>query len=450
MLISHSKSKEESSLRHLLFITIGLFSFFWSGCQFFSSAESLTSDETAVESPDQLKIQKIYIQSFTGQNVKDVQEVFFETAGEQNLFTFVELLPDDYTDLKIMRLNVTDFSIWETTEKLDLNLNNRGNAPNVPGQVLRRNALVSFRVSLYEAETGKLLLRKPYSQPFQQIYVGREEIEKMPEKPLELKRLTKTLVYNLLTDFYQAKVEPLEMELEIGYGYDWISRAIYNFGNSRIKKGNRFADIGEYDKAIWLWQLVLFEPEDDEPLDIYKKNRASAYYNLGVVYHKLGDLLKAADMFSMANRMVQDFKYAQVWGNTMQAWLKAQKGSQDEIIEFLPEKTGPGEKKEVVEMTPEVLEEEPVSEAEIIKSMERNKQLLLKARELWPLEPALKFAQPPGMSPESESPADSPQTVDDLDLEDQENDLIKPMDLEVPLLEDDLIRQVPETPAEEK
>lgn len=437
-------------MRHLLFITIGLFSFFWSGCQFFSSAESLTSDETAVESPDQLKIQKIYIQSFTGQNVKDVQEVFFETAGEQNLFTFVELLPDDYTDLKIMRLNVTDFSIWETTEKLDLNLNNRGNAPNVPGQVLRRNALVSFRVSLYEAETGKLLLRKPYSQPFQQIYVGREEIEKMPEKPLELKRLTKTLVYNLLTDFYQAKVEPLEMELEIGYGYDWISRAIYNFGNSRIKKGNRFADIGEYDKAIWLWQLVLFEPEDDEPLDIYKKNRASAYYNLGVVYHKLGDLLKAADMFSMANRMVQDFKYAQVWGNTMQAWLKAQKGSQDEIIEFLPEKTGPGEKKEVVEMTPEVLEEEPVSEAEIIKSMERNKQLLLKARELWPLEPALKFAQPPGMSPESESPADSPQTVDDLDLEDQENDLIKPMDLEVPLLEDDLIRQVPETPAEEK
>ncbi len=450
MLISHLKYLEESRLRYLLLIAIGLLSFFWSGCQIFGSAESLASDTTADEDPDQLKIQKIYIQSFTGQNIKEVQEVFFETAAEQNLFTFVELLPDDYTDLKIMRLNVTDFSIWETNEKLDLNLKSGGNAPNVPGQVLRRNALVSFRVSLYEAETGKLLLRKPYSRPFQQIYVGQDEIEKMPDKSLELKRLAKVLVYNLLTDFYQAKVEPLEMALEIGYGWDWISRIIYNFGSSRIKKGNRFADIGEYDKAIWLWQLVLFEPEDDEPLDIYKKNRASAYYNLGVVHHKLGDMLKAAEMFSMANRMVQDLKYAQAWGNMMQAWLTAQKGTEDEVNELSPQKAEPVDKQEVVDMQFEELEEEPVSEAEIIKSMERNKQLLLKARELWPLEPALKFAQPPGMTPESEIPSDSPQTVDDLVADDQENGLIKPMDMEVPLLEDDLIKQVPESPTEEQ
>jgi tetratricopeptide (TPR) repeat protein len=397
-------------------------------------------DATGDDGSEALKIQKIYIQSFTGQNVQQAQEVFFETAAEQHLFDFVELLPDDYTDLKILRVNVTDYSIWETNEKLDLNLTAGKSAPAVMDQVLRRNAIVGFKVSLFEAETGKLLLRKPYTQPFQQIYVGSEEIRKMPEKSQELKRLAKILVYRLLTDFYQAKAEPLVMELEKGHGYDFISRYIYNLGDKRIKKGNRLAEIDEYDRAIWLWQLVLYKPDEDEPLDIYKKNRASAYYNLGVIYHKLGDWLKAADMYSMANRMVQDLKYAQAWGKTMQMWLDAKKGKESLVDEISPKQDKEAEIAESVQIEQKKPEEEAVSESEILKSMEKNEQLLLKARELWPLEPALKFAEPPTMSPTPETKEPSDKTLPDT----REENLVKPMEMDDLIFEDDLIKQVPE------
>ncbi len=428
-------------MRFFLLLAFGLFSFLWSGCQILGSADNLTSDATGEDGSGALKIQKIYIQSFTGQNVKQVQEVFFETAAEQHLFTFIELLPDDYTNLKILRIEVTDYSIWETNEKLDLNFTGGKISSSIPDQVLRRNAIVGFRVSLYESETGKLLLRKPYSQPFQQIYVGTEEIDKMPEKSQELKRLAKVLVYRLLTDFYQAKVEPLAMELEKGYGYDWISRYIYNLGDNRIKKGNRLADINEYDQAIWMWQLVLYEPDDDEPLDIYKKNRAGAYYNLGVIYQKLGDWLKAADMYSMANRMVQNLKYAQAWGKTMQMWLEARKDKEGLVDEISPKQAEEEGITKSVQVNQEKSELEPVSESDILRSMEKNEQLLLRARELWPLEPALKFAEPPTLSPVPETK----EMDNEILPESQEENLIKPMEMEEPLFEDELIKQVPET-----
>lgn len=407
----------------------------------------LSSSDASMEdaSGDAVHIQQIYIQSFSGPNLRQVQEVFFDTVAQQDQFTFVELLPDDYTNLKILRIDITDYSVWENNEALNLNLDRAERPVAAPEEVIRRNALVGFRVSLYEAETGKLLLRKPYSQPFQQIYLGEKELESIPDKEEEMKRLTKTLVYKLLSDLQQANSDPPSREFEKGYGYDWISNLFYNFGDKRIKKGNRYAKAGEYDQAIWMWQLVLYEPAEDEPIKVYQKNRASAYYNLGVVYQKLGDLLKAAEMFSMANRMKQTLKYAQAWGSTMQTWLEEQKGGV-RVIDQITLKSRkerdrlqqkPSDKKQALRQAI------PPSEEELLKAIERNKQLLLKARELWPLEPALKDLESPdqksqtGESPNLFLDETSPRTLD-LDLVEE------PVEEGQMETENNLIKKVPE------
>jgi tetratricopeptide (TPR) repeat protein len=187
--------------------------------------------------------------------------------------------------------------------------------------------------------------------------------------------------------------------------------------------------------------LVLYKAGESEPLEIYRKNRASAYYNLGVVYFKLGDWLKAAEMYSMANRMEQKLKYAQAWGNTMQMWLEAQKGEVDQVNEIVNQQ----EMKGGIVSTTKSLNAKgvitPVSDAEILKSLERNQQLLLRARELWPLEPALKFAEPP-FPAETNNPS---LMMDEMMPDTDESELSNPDTPEKPRIEDELIRQVPVT-----
>lgn len=407
----------------------------FSGCQFLSFSTTQNGDTSSDTIINPGKIQKVYIQSFTGQNIEQFRTVFFETVQEQNLFILLELLPDDYSGLKILRLEVTDYSLWDHKERLELGIDRGQHSTEEADQVLRRNAIVRFVVSLFEAETGKLLLRKPYSQPFQQVYAGNNEIKNVPEKSLELRRLTKVLVLKLLSDFYQVKYEPLTVELEEGYGRDWISINIFNLGDSRLKKGNRFAQVGEYEQAIWMWQLVLYKANKAEPLDIYRKNRASAYYNLGVVYYKLGDWLKAAEMYSMANRMEQKLKYAQAWGDTMQNWLETQQGEGDHVNEFAKPLETKTDFKKATKSSNLKVSSTPVSDAEMLKSLERNQQLLLNARELWPLEPSLKYIdQPtesiePGQKLEEEAPGKDESMTPEL-FEKSRND-------------DELIKQIP-------
>lgn len=324
-------------------------------------------------------LRRIYIQNFSGQKIKEVQAVFFNAVQEQSRFTFMELLPEDLSGLGVLRIDVTDYQIWELDETVE-DINRYPSLSIEAGDpIKRRNAIVSMKVSLFDAETGKRLVSQRFAQPFQQIYVGKQAIENRPGTAIELERLTKMLVFKMLDSFLTADEKIVPLQYEKGAGHDWFSRKIYDFGNRRIEKGIRYAESGELDDAIWIWRIFLFAPDKDQPQDIYLQNRAAAYYNLGIAYQQKQDWWQAAEMFSAANRIKQKLKYAQAWGNNMQTWLEEQRASKPQKQPAPIVKTA--EKK--VESTQE-------KKPPAIVNLENNSQLLLKPRILWPLDPYLK------------------------------------------------------------
>lgn len=412
-----------------------------SGCQSFSLPSFVPSDASDDGASSSKQIRTIYIQSFTGQNVKTVQEIFFETVSEQDVFTFVELLPENYINLKILRIEVVDYQVWENDETIMKIIEPDRQTDSTPDIIRRRNAMVSMKIALYEAETGRLLLRKIYSQPFQQIYVGREALQEIPEKELELKRLTKLLIFRIMTDFYRRNNQKPTLDLEIGQGHDWISRYLHNLGNDRIKKGIRLANAGDYEKAVWIWQLVLFRPGENEPFDVYIENRASAYHNLGVVYGELQDWLRAAQMFSKANRLRQKLRYAQSWGNSMQKWLDSQRDPSGQIDRIVLQESDKRPLELLKDGKTKVVDKKPKA-SELLERLEKNDQMLLKPRELWPLEPLLKKTEPTPVIGE-------PVLVDEMQPilipeEDPQQDLIQSIEPNQGGLEDNLIKPIPE------
>lgn len=395
----------------ILLLTFIFFSFL-PGCQFLSSLKPWSDDDqsgiTTGSSPSQLD--SIYIQSITGHRTEIVKKIFLETIKEQNAFSLIELLPDDLSRLGVLRMEILDYSIWENTEPLPeqlktiLNRKNKGtekeiltsknsveinqelnNLPEKNKNILvRRNAIVRIKVVVFAAETGRPLVRKVFQQPFQQIYFTQSDIEQRPGEQVELLRLTKLSVLKIFESLLPIQKTKGLAKAEKGEGHDWISQNLYNFGDRRLKKGNKYAESGKIDKAVWIWKIVLYGSAKEEPKDVYIKNRASAYYNLGLVYNHQGNWLAAANMFSQANRLQQKLKYAQDWGESMQLWLQQQrypviKKPENENLKKTVTKT---EKEEEVSIEDNM--------SEIIKNIEQNDQLLLKAKELWPLDPHIK------------------------------------------------------------
>ncbi|MDH3382352.1 MAG: hypothetical protein OEL54_06570, partial [Flavobacteriaceae bacterium] len=278
----------------------------------------------------------IYVQSITGQKKDEFRNIFYKSLEKFGNIKVVELLPDNFANLGIMRLKIMDFQVWEVKEPIikalssdyatiynqQLMLRNmdtlkfKSAFPDfggklVEGALIRRNALISVKISLFDGISGKPLLIKTFSQPFQQIYITPKSINERPSKNDEMSRVTNLLLIKILEAFNPPQNKFETLNLEEGEGEDWISKNIYDFGNNRIKKGNRYALNGDIENAIWIWKLILFSPEGKEFDDIYIRNKASAYYNLGRVFHLQEDWWFAAKMFSQANRLNQKLKYAQ-------------------------------------------------------------------------------------------------------------------------------------------
>ncbi|OGG97594.1 MAG: hypothetical protein A2508_07860 [Candidatus Lambdaproteobacteria bacterium RIFOXYD12_FULL_49_8] len=344
-------------------------------------------------------INTIFVQSFTGENLNEVRTGLYASIREQGKYQIVEILPDSPVKLAVLRIKVEDFSIWDIEEKLDsqdLKQLSEEERKLIPERIVRRNALIGVRLALFDAETGLALVRGRYSQPFQQIYVG-QDATRMPSESKEMSRLTEILITKILNAF-EAKEDDLfgSLPLERGTNWGWYADFINDAGDRRIVKGNEMAQIGQVENAISLWRLVLYGPDTDEPASIYRVNRASAFFNLGVAYNQQQDYLFAAKMFSQANRLSQKLLYAQAWGDNMHAWLdqKNRKTTDEEAQITLPE--------------PPVEVKKSQKQPDFIELLEGNENLLLKAQDLWPLEPIIKNANPQDLNGTKRSKLDLP------------------------------------------
>lgn len=382
MLFSFSVSNQ----RRRRLILFGIILILFTGCQYipfnipFLNSKPAPDKASSEVTQKRKHLRKIYIQNFSGQKIKEVQEIFFDAAKEQKLFTFMELLPDDLTGLGVLRIDVTDYQIWEVDETIDNQNNYPAGSLKTGDPIKRRNAIVSMKVHLFDAETGMRIVSRRFSQPFQQIYIGNDAIKNRPASDIELNRLTKMLIFNMLDSFSSSEEKIVAIRYEEGSSHGWLSDKIHNFGNRRLKKGIRYAEAGELDEAIWIWKIYLFSPEKGEPPAVYYQNRAAAYFNLGVALQQKKQWWKAAEMFSSANRIEQKLKYAQAWGNNMQIWLEEQR-SPPQLKKTATRIVKAEEKK--VDLTEE-------TRPQAVINLEANTQLLLKPRILWPLDPHLK------------------------------------------------------------
>ena len=369
--------KQKTLQFRVLFLSL-LFPLMLSGCQYMEKIGlwgSGQSQEELTKNIIQEKLQAIetiYVQSLTGENQNEIKDVLFKEI-ENRGYKIVDVLPDDEKNMGVLRMWVEDYSLWENHEippEVDLAVE----LEDKPKQILRRNALIGVKIDLFDGETGTALIRERFSQPFQQIYVGKKDTERRPKEGKELLRLTKILTQKVMERF-ETSAEDQSFDLERGEAYGWVADEMHDYGDPRVMKGNDYARAGQFQKAKLMWKIVLFSPNDMEPETVYLVNRSTAFYNLGQVYHKQGDYLFAAKMFSQANRLRQKLKYAQAWGDNMHAWLDAHLNPQRGIAPVLIEK------KEIVKIVK--------AKPPLIQTLENNKNLLLDAKQLWPLVPKI-------------------------------------------------------------
>jgi len=354
---------------------------FLNSCQYFpfrteKSTITQTRKATALQN-----IKRIYIQSFIGDNIQQFQKKFLTSLKSIRKYSVTELLPDNLEQLGVLRIKVNDYAIWENEERINpfTDFGEFDVSPDT--QIIRRNALVNVHISLYNADSGKILIQKQFSQPFQQVYFGEEEVKNRISKADELIRLTELLSKKVIDALLGIKLEDQPLILKKGLGYDLISGTIYDFGDWRIRKGIKFAEAGNFEQAVEVWKIVLFEPGKKEPKEVYVQNKADAYYNLGSAYLKQEKWLEAADMFSNANRINRKMEYAQAWGDSIQSWLEEQQSKKvsDAMLEA-----------KQMEKAPEVLPVYEVQPKVDKLSIVNHEDLLLKPLKLWPFESLIK------------------------------------------------------------
>jgi tetratricopeptide (TPR) repeat protein len=328
--------------------------------------------------PVKRSFRTVYVQNFSGVQFKTVRIIFLDTLKRYSDYKVTEILPDDFKNLAIIRVHVTDYSFWENEENLipsKVSVNSEEDDIDI---MLRRNVLVGMHITLFDAESGDIILRKQFTQAFQQIYIGADKVAARHSREEEVQRLIRRLIGEMLDILYSEK-KVIDKDLRAGEGGTVFDRVLLNTGDSRLQKGINYALVGEYDQAILVWKIVVFTPKDDEPEEIYQRNRARAFYNMGQIYSLQNKPWLAAKMYSQANRIQQKLKYAQSWSDNMHVWLvnKEKKTKQKED----------NSSRNMVLGSQQRLKHDQTTD---IKRIDENQDLLLNPRLLWPLEQKLK------------------------------------------------------------
>ena len=337
-----------------------------SGCRLSNLREGPEQERKAKVQSLLQSVKSVYVQSFTGINVVPVRDALFATLAESGAFKVTELLPDSLENLAVLRVAVKDHTLWENEE-----------VPTDGETLIRRNALIGVRISLFDAKTGYPLVRENISQAFQQIYAGEKEAKKRIPEKREMSRLRELLAQKILARLKHRKERERKLDLKAGRGDSWLFNSGLEFGSRRIIKGNRMARAGNLEQAKRIWKLVLFAPPPAESSDIRRLNMACVYHNLGQVYRQQGHHLLAAEMFSRANGIERRAEYAQAWGDSMLAYIEKEKKRRGAS-------KGAESGREV-----EMSAVRPAS-ATMGRDLPFDGKMLLNPKVLWPLEPIVK------------------------------------------------------------
>ncbi len=260
-----------------------------------------------------------YLQYLDGDVGNQVRSELLKLLRNEYKLNVVEVLPASLEKVAVIRLHVQDFSIWETKEKIKINLMHVKDKERWPSFIIRRNVLIRFQIEIYNAKERTLDSRTTYIRPFQQVYVQRTQETKIVSKKNELLRLSLLLMKNMITS------ELFHISTKKNYSYAPVS---FFATDRRLNRAMSLLNSGFASEAVWLWQLILYTPLQGEDSEDYLKAKRDAFYNLGIYLSKKNQWKVAIYMFAQANRLDPQVVYADLWGQATYQWLYQQKLAQ--------------------------------------------------------------------------------------------------------------------------
>lgn len=230
-------------------------------------------------------ISQLHVDQFEGQNALLFKDILIQEIYKIPNFDYHEEFPDGGRSAAVISGEVLVYSARDEKElrdKTQVTLIQRDvmkrpkraserirqrvfDFAEVPFQerAIHRTLDLDIRFTVTAAASGKVLYRNTEKHSFQQSYIGEETILLMPLVNDEMERLGRQLIHRFL-DKLNPSLSSKTLQLEIGTSPLPFTLGMTDLGHPRILAGNRHAVAQDYEKAIKIWNYVVFAPQGFE------------------------------------------------------------------------------------------------------------------------------------------------------------------------------------------
>ncbi|MBF0276967.1 MAG: tetratricopeptide repeat protein [SAR324 cluster bacterium] len=226
-------------------------------------------------------ISKLHVEQFSGQNASFLKNILIQEIYKIPNFDYEEEYPEGDEHAAFISGEVSVYSVRDEKEdrrKTRVSLVQRDvvqrpsresnrirqrifDFAEVPfkERAVHRTMDLDIQFTVTSAKTGRVLYTNKEKNSFQQSYIGEENILLMPLPQDEMERLGRQLIQRFLEKL-NPSLSRKTLELETGTSPLPLTWGMADVGHPRILHGNRYAVAQEYEKALKIWNYVVFSP----------------------------------------------------------------------------------------------------------------------------------------------------------------------------------------------
>ncbi len=227
-------------------------------------------------------ISQLHVDEFSGQNALFFKDILIQEIYKIPNFDYQETYPTGSEYAAVITGKVTVYSVRNEKELRDQNRvkliqrdivqRPKGSSERIRKRIfdfvevpykeraIHRTLDLNILFTVVSARTNKVLYKNTEKVSFQQSYIDEEEILLMPLSQYEMERLGRLLIRRFLEKI-NPSLSRKALALEIGTAPLPLSLGMADVGHPRILNGNRYAVIQDYERAIKIWNYVVFSPQ---------------------------------------------------------------------------------------------------------------------------------------------------------------------------------------------
>ena len=228
------------------------------------------------------EISQLHVDQFSGEDASFLKDILIQEIYKIPNFDYRESYPDGEEHAAVISGEVLVYSIRDEKEdrrKTQVSLIQRDviqrpqrtsdrirkrvyDFAEVPFQerAIHRTLDLDIQFTVTSANTGRILYTNKEKNSFQQSYIGEDNILLMPLEEDEMERLGRQLIRRFLEKL-NPSLSRKTLELEVGTAPLPLTLGVADVGHPRILHGNRYAVVEDYEKAIKIWNYVIFAPQ---------------------------------------------------------------------------------------------------------------------------------------------------------------------------------------------